>query len=127
MGLLLALYLLGARGTALQMAQEGGALPLGQRSIQKALEADATAYAAVEEEYGGPGPLNSADELQAWCLERLAYFKVPGYVAFVDALPVTATNKVQKARLADFASNPLASPDCFDLREHKKLALRQAA
>ena len=52
-------------------------------------------------------------------LERLSYFKAPGYVAFVDELPVTSTNKVQKARLADFASNPLAGKDCFDLREGK--------
>ncbi len=62
----------------------------------------------------------TAVSIQAWCLERLAYFKAPGYVAFVDELPVTSTNKVQKARLADFASNPLASKDCFDLRDSKK-------
>jgi hypothetical protein len=27
---------------------------------------------------------------------------------------------VQKARLADFASNPLAGANCFDLRDGKK-------
>jgi acyl-coenzyme A synthetase/AMP-(fatty) acid ligase len=64
----------------------------------------------------------TASSIQAWCLERLAYFKAPGYVAFVDELPVTATNKVQKARLADFASNPMADSRCFDLREGKKRA-----
>jgi acyl-CoA synthetase (AMP-forming)/AMP-acid ligase II len=57
----------------------------------------------------------TAIAIQDWCLERLAYFKAPGHVAFVDSLPTTATNKVQKAKLADFA---LA--DCFDLRERKK-------
>lgn len=57
----------------------------------------------------------TAISIQDWCLERLAYFKAPGHVAFVDSLPTTATNKVQKAKLADFA---LA--DCFDLRERKK-------
>jgi acyl-CoA synthetase (AMP-forming)/AMP-acid ligase II len=62
----------------------------------------------------------TALSIQGLCLERLAYFKAPGYVAFVDELPVTSTNKVQKARLADFASNPLASKDCFDLRDGKK-------
>jgi acyl-coenzyme A synthetase/AMP-(fatty) acid ligase len=61
-----------------------------------------------------------AASIQAWCLERLSYFKAPGYVAFVDELPVTSTNKVQKARLADFAANPLASERCFDLRDAKK-------
>lgn len=63
---------------------------------------------------------DTALSIQEQCLERLSYFKAPGYVAFVDELPVTSTNKVQKARLADFASKELASPRCFDLRERKR-------
>ena len=59
----------------------------------------------------------TAISIQDWCLERLAYFKAPGHVAFVDSLPTTATNKVQKAKLADFAFN---ATDSFDLRERKK-------
>jgi len=59
----------------------------------------------------------TAISVQDWCLERLAYFKAPGHVAFVNSLPTTATNKVQKAKLADFAFN---AADCFDLRERKK-------
>src|SRR6266478_2863768 len=47
----------------------------------------------------------------------LAYFKAPGYVAFLDSLPVTSTSKVQKAKLADFALDPT---DCFDVRERKR-------
>ena len=62
----------------------------------------------------------TAIAIQDWCLERLAYFKAPGYVAFVDALPTTSTNKIQKARLADFGADPLAHPHCFDLRARKK-------
>lgn len=58
-----------------------------------------------------------AISIQDWCLERLAYFKAPGHVAFVDSLPTTATNKVQKAKLADFSFN---AADTFDLRERKK-------
>ena len=60
---------------------------------------------------------DTAVSIQDWCLERLAYFKAPGHVAFLSALPVTSTNKVQKAKLADFALNPA---DCFDLRERKR-------
>jgi acyl-CoA synthetase (AMP-forming)/AMP-acid ligase II len=59
----------------------------------------------------------TAISIQNWCLERLAYFKAPGYVAFLERLPVTSTNKVQKAKLADFALNPT---DCFDVRERKR-------
>jgi acyl-coenzyme A synthetase/AMP-(fatty) acid ligase len=60
---------------------------------------------------------DTAISIQDWCLERLAYFKAPGHVAFLGELPVTSTNKVQKARLADFAVNPGNS---FDLRDRKR-------
>jgi acyl-CoA synthetase (AMP-forming)/AMP-acid ligase II len=69
-----------------------------------------------------PAVRDTALSIQEHCLRRLSYFKAPGYVAFVDELPVTSTNKVQKARLSDFASNPLASPRCFDLRDGKRRA-----
>ena len=59
----------------------------------------------------------TAVSIQDWCLERLSYFKAPGHVAFLDTLPTTATNKVQKAKLADFA---VKAADSFDLRERKK-------
>jgi acyl-CoA synthetase (AMP-forming)/AMP-acid ligase II len=68
----------------------------------------------------GPGQRatrETAVAIQDWCLERLAYFKAPGHVVFVEALPTTATNKVQKAKLADFA---FSAADSFDLRERKK-------
>jgi acyl-coenzyme A synthetase/AMP-(fatty) acid ligase len=59
----------------------------------------------------------TATSIQDWCLERLSYFKAPGYIAFIDELPTTSTNKVQKAKLADFAPDPRRR---FDLRGRKK-------
>jgi acyl-CoA synthetase (AMP-forming)/AMP-acid ligase II len=59
----------------------------------------------------------TAIAIQDWCLERLAYFKAPGHVAFLAELPVTSTNKVQKARLGDFA---VAPENSFDLRVRKR-------
>ena len=38
----------------------------------------------------------SADELIAWCRERMAGYKVPRYVEFVVELPMNATGKVMK-------------------------------
>jgi acyl-CoA synthetase (AMP-forming)/AMP-acid ligase II len=38
----------------------------------------------------------SAEELIGWCRERMAGFKVPRTVAFVEALPLNATGKVIK-------------------------------
>jgi acyl-CoA synthetase (AMP-forming)/AMP-acid ligase II len=71
-----------------------------------------------------PRERQTAISIQDWCLERLSYFKAPGHVAFVDALPTTATNKVQKAKLADFA---FEAAHTFDLRERKKRTATRTA
>lgn len=42
----------------------------------------------------------SADELWAWCDARLARYKVPRYLRFVEALPVNGSGRVQKQVLA---------------------------
>lgn len=41
----------------------------------------------------------SVDELIAWCRDRMAGYKVPRYVEFLDELPTNATGKVVKDRL----------------------------
>jgi acyl-CoA synthetase (AMP-forming)/AMP-acid ligase II len=41
----------------------------------------------------------AADELIAWSRERMAGFKVPRYVEFLEELPLNATGKVMKDRL----------------------------
>ncbi len=46
-----------------------------------------------------PGASLTAEELQAFCSERLAPFKVPREVEFRDHLPVTPTGKVSKKDL----------------------------
>jgi acyl-CoA synthetase (AMP-forming)/AMP-acid ligase II len=61
-----------------------------------------------------------AERLQAWCLERLAYFKAPGWVVFADALPTTGTQKVQKAQIFPPGEDPRRRPTALDLRERKK-------
>ena len=38
----------------------------------------------------------AARAIVQWSLEQLAYYKAPGYVAFVDSLPLTTTNKIQR-------------------------------
>jgi len=56
--------------------------------------------------------------------QSLAYFKLPGYVAFVDELPLTPSNKPQRAELKRLAREIVANIDsntnCFDLRSLKK-------
>ena len=43
-----------------------------------------------------PAPSATADELRAFCRERLAHFKVPHSFTPVAELPKTATGKIQK-------------------------------
>jgi acyl-CoA synthetase (AMP-forming)/AMP-acid ligase II len=45
------------------------------------------------------GPPPAADELIAWCAQRLADYKVPVRVDFVDALPRNGMNRVVKGAL----------------------------
>jgi acyl-CoA synthetase (AMP-forming)/AMP-acid ligase II len=45
------------------------------------------------------GPPVTADEIIEWSREKMANFKVPRRVAFVDALPINATGKVVKDEL----------------------------
>ena len=48
---------------------------------------------------GAGADLDAATALQDLCLERLAYYKAPGYLLFLDTLPLTSTQKVQKVSL----------------------------
>ena len=43
-----------------------------------------------------PGETATAEEIQAFCKGKIAYFKVPQYVRFVDGFPMTVTKKIQK-------------------------------
>ncbi|ORV81169.1 FadD3 family acyl-CoA ligase [Mycolicibacterium iranicum] len=57
--------------------------------------------AFVVAENAGKGtrvPLDG-DDLIAWCRDRMAGFKVPRYVEFVDEMPLNATGKVMKDKL----------------------------
>jgi acyl-CoA synthetase (AMP-forming)/AMP-acid ligase II len=65
-----------------------------------------------------------ADAILAHCAERLAYFKLPGIIAFVDRLPTTSTQKLKRGDLGALATDPLAHPRSHDLRDRKQ-ALRQ--
>ncbi len=49
-----------------------------------------------------------------WSLAQLAYYKAPGYVAFVDALPLTTTNKIQRGEMKALAPTLPGTPHCVD-------------
>jgi crotonobetaine/carnitine-CoA ligase len=45
------------------------------------------------------GENSPPDELSAFCAGKLAYFKIPRYWAFADALPMTPSERVAKGEL----------------------------
>jgi 3-(methylthio)propionyl---CoA ligase len=49
-----------------------------------------------------PGAKVTADEIIAWCKEKLARYKCPRHVVFIE-LPKTSTGKIQKFKLRDLA------------------------
>jgi acyl-coenzyme A synthetase/AMP-(fatty) acid ligase len=53
-------------------------------------------------------------------LSRLAYYKAPGYVAFVESLPLTVSQKIQRGQLRDLARTLAGQPHCVDTRALKK-------
>ena len=69
---------------------------------------------------GVNGDAQLAHRLVDWCLERLAYFKAPGYIVFLTALPTTGTQKVQKAQIFPRGEDPRKRPGVIDLRERKR-------
>lgn len=61
-----------------------------------------------------------AIEIMRHVLTQLAYYKAPGYLAFVDALPLTASQKIQRGELKALAQRLPGHADCIDTRDLKK-------
>ncbi|WP_127112101.1 AMP-binding protein [Shimia sediminis] len=63
-----------------------------------------------------------AEELFAWCFERLAYYKAPGWLRFVEDIPVTGTQKIQKHVM--FAEGQDPTEGAYDFRHQKKRSVK---
>lgn len=48
-----------------------------------------------------PGESAAPEELVEWCNESMPYFMVPRYLEFIDELPKTENEKIQKTKLRD--------------------------
>ena len=67
-----------------------------------------------------PPPERLATSIVRHALERLAYFKAPGYVAFVEALPLTVSQKIQRSELRELARTLPGTRNCIDTRAMKR-------
>lgn len=61
-----------------------------------------------------------AHELFEWCSARLAYFKAPGWLLFVDKLPTTSSQKLKRVGMFPPGTDPCTQPGVVDLRLLKK-------
>ena len=48
-----------------------------------------------------PGEQATAEEIRDFCRGQIAHYKIPRYIRFVDAFPMTVTGKVQKFMMRD--------------------------
>jgi acyl-CoA synthetase (AMP-forming)/AMP-acid ligase II len=74
----------------------------------------------LREDAGASAPEQLAASIVDHALAQLAYYKAPGYVAFVDALPLTASQKIQRGQLRELAHALPGQAHCIDTRAMKK-------
>ncbi|MFC3612783.1 hypothetical protein ACFORG_03335 [Lutimaribacter marinistellae] len=70
------------------------------------------------------GDKGQAKALFDHAYSELAYYKAPGWIVFVDDLPVTGTQKVLKHMIFKDGEDPRQLPRAHDLRAFKKRKAR---
>ena len=86
-----------------------------------AVRGDEVLACIVLREDAGAAPSSElAASIVSHALAQLAYYKAPGYVAFVDALPLTASQKIQRGQLRELAHGLPGQAHCIDTRAMKK-------
>ena len=68
-----------------------------------------------------------ARELFQWCVDRLAYFKAPGWLIFRDSLPLTTSQRLHKIQIFPKGVDPRKEPGIIDMRALKKAPAGAAA
>jgi crotonobetaine/carnitine-CoA ligase len=68
---------------------------------------------------GGDDGAMLARRLFDACFEQLAYYKAPGWIVFIDELPVTGTQKVLKHMIFGEGVDPREMAGAHDLRAYK--------
>ncbi|MBS3732323.1 MAG: AMP-binding protein, partial [Desulfobacterales bacterium] len=51
------------------------------------------------------GDQATAEEVQDFCKDKIAFYKIPRHIHFVDEFPTTASGKIQKFKLREIALN----------------------
>lgn len=81
---------------------------------------DVQVYGVPDKKYGEQvmaaiivkqGMTMSEEEVKAFCKDRIANYKIPKYVKFVEGYPMTASGKIQKFKLREMAIKELHLED----------------
>ncbi len=67
--------------------------------------------------------LKTAVDIFTQSYEHLSYFKAPGYIAFVDELPLTPSQKLKRGEMKKLCARLLEDEKAIDLRHMKKRVL----
>lgn len=62
----------------------------------------------------------AAADIARWSLNEMAYYKVPGWIGFVDSLPRTPTEKILRAALKELVAEQVTAGALHDTRAFKK-------
>jgi fatty-acyl-CoA synthase len=65
-----------------------------------------TAFIQLKDEFN-----TTAEELRAFCKDKIAFHKIPAFFLFVDEYPTTASGKIQKYKLRELATGILERQD----------------
>jgi acyl-coenzyme A synthetase/AMP-(fatty) acid ligase len=122
------LYFVDRRKNVIRRSGENIAAVEVEAALLQHPDVDACAVCAVPDEIRGDEVFafiinnKASDEREIFdhCMTHLTYFKVPGYIAFVPELPLTASQKVSRGEIKALARQSLEVGECVDLREFKK-------
>jgi len=106
------------------LLQHPAVAAVGVTGVPDELRGDEVMACIVLEPGSVPGEGTSAlaRAIVEFCLERLAYYKAPGYVGFCATLPLTPTEKIQRGELSELGRRLLDEGGCVDTRSMKKRA-----
>ncbi len=62
------------------------------------------------------GTSSTAEEIKAFCDGKIARFKVPKYIKFVDEFPMTVSGKIQKYKMRDISIKELGLEDVAKMK-----------
>lgn len=66
------------------------------------------------------------EDIMRFCGARMAYYKVPAYFAFVDELPMTASQKIKRGEVKQLCRQLVERDQSIDKRDYKRTRPGQA-